>query len=111
MNKKQKAISRQPITTTQRCEDMENKDKLKEIAKVLLYYKNHRDTTLGAARFLRIERANICWYVSDLIKAGLLECIYRAPDRKTKFFAKYYTADERYWHKNRKQFNLFGEGE
>lgn len=110
MNKKQKAVFQQPITT-QRCKGMDNKDKFKEIEKVLLYYKSHRDTTLGAARELGIERANICWYVSDLIKAGLLECIYRAPDRKTKFFAKYYTADERYWHKNRRQFNLFGEGE
>jgi hypothetical protein len=108
MNKKQKAVSQQPITT-QRCKGMDNKDKFKEIVRVLLYYKSHRDTTLGAARELGIERANICWYVSDLIKAGLLECIYRAPGRKTKFFAKYYTADERYWRKNRKQLNLFME--
>ena len=109
MNKTQKATSQQPITTTQLCEVIKKKEHHKEIKKVLLYYKRHHNTTLGAARDLGIERANVCWYVKDLMDMGFIQVIYRAPDYKTGFFAKFYSANPAEWKENYKQLNLFGE--
>lgn len=83
-----------------------------DLCKVLDYFRYTVGTTLDCFFATGILRNCITWYVRDLENMGLLQAIYIARDRRTRFKAKHYSADPQKWqHKpQRTQFNLFEEG-
>lgn len=82
-----------------------------DMYKVLEYFRYTVGTTLDCMFAIGVLRNCITWYVRDLEKLGLLQAIYTAKDRRTKFNAKHYSADPSKWVKPQDaQLSLFGEG-
>ena len=83
----------------------------KDIEKVLDFFRYKVGTTLDCMFATGILRNCITWYIRDLERLGLLQAIYVAPDRRTHFMAKHYSADPSKWvNKPDTQLSLFGEG-
>lgn len=70
-----------------------------DLTKVLNYFRQTVGTTLDCMFDTGILRNSITYYVSRLETAGLLQAIYEAPDRRTHFKAKHYSADPAKWRK------------
>lgn len=70
-----------------------------DLTKVLNYFRHTVGTTLDCMFDTGILRNSITYYVSRLETAGLLQAIYEAPDRRTHFKAKHYSADPAKWRK------------
>ena len=70
-----------------------------DLTKVLNYFRQTVGTTLDCMFATGILRNSITYYVSSLETAGLLQAIYEAPDRRTHFRAKHYSADPAKWRK------------
>ena len=70
-----------------------------DLAKVLNYFRHTVGTTLDCMFATGILRNSITYYVSSLETSGLLQAIYEAPDRRTHFRAKHYSADPTKWRK------------
>lgn len=83
-----------------------------DLCKVLEYFRYTVGTTLDCFFATGVLRNCITWYVRDLENMGLLQAIYIARDRRTKFKAKHYSADPQKWQRKPQhtQFNLFTEG-
>ena len=81
-----------------------------DLSKVLDYFRYKVGTTLDCMFATGILRNSITFYVRDLEVMGLLQAIYVAPDRRTHFMAKHYSADPSKWvNKPDAQLSLFGE--
>ena len=83
--------------------------RIKDITKLLTFFRYKAATTLDAAIELSMLRNSITWYVRDLENMGLLQSIYKRPDEHTGYLAKYYTANPDLWTRNNqpKQLCLF----
>lgn len=82
-----------------------------DLSKVLDYFRYTVGTTLDCMFDTGILRNSITYYVRDLESLGLLQAIYVAPDKRTHFMAKHYSADPSKWvNKPDTQLSLFGEG-
>ena len=83
-----------------------------DLCKVLEYFRYTVGTTLDCFFATGVLRNCITWYVRDLENMGLLQAIYIAPDKRTHFMAKHYSADPQKWQRKPQdtQFNLFTEG-
>lgn len=106
MNKKKRATEAAPLNL--------NGAKVhnpSDLSKVLDYFRYTIGTTLDCMFATGILRNSITYYVRDLEALGLLQAIYIAPDRRTHFPAKHYSADPSKWvNKPDTQLSLFGEG-
>lgn len=71
----------------------------KDLHKVLDFYRYTVGTTLDCFFATGVLRNCITWYVRDLENMGLLQAIYIAPDKRTHFMAKHYSADPSKWEK------------
>ena len=81
-----------------------------DLAKVLDYFRYTTGTTLDCMFATGILRNSVTWYIRDLERLGLLQAIYVAPDRRTHFMAKHYSADPSKWQtKPNPQLSLFVE--
>jgi hypothetical protein len=86
-------------------------DKIKDLTKVLEFFRYKVGTTLDCALATKVLRNSITWYVDYLIKVGLLKVVKIAKDSTTGYFAKHYSADEAQWGDDEEtdcQLNLFG---
>lgn len=83
--------------------------RIKDITKLLTFFRYKVATTLDAAIELSMLRNSITWYVRDLEKMGLLQSIYKRPDVHTGYLAKYYTSNPDLWvgSNQPKQLSLF----
>lgn len=91
--------------------DTANVQNPKDLDKVLEYFRYTVGTTLDCFFATGVLRNCITWYVRDLENMGLLQAIYVAPDKRTHFLAKHYSADPSKWEKKPDtQLFLFGEG-
>ena len=82
-----------------------------DLAKVLDYFRYTTGTTLDCMFDTGVLRNSITYYVRDLEAMGLLQAIYVAPDKRTHFMAKHYSADPAKWvEKHDMQLPLFEEG-
>lgn len=80
----------------------------KDLNKVFEYFRYTVGTTLDCFFATGILRNCITWYVRDLENLGMLQAIYVAPDRRTRFKAKHYSADPAMWAKRPdSQLSLF----
>ena len=78
-----------------------------DLTKVLDYFRYTVGTTLDCMFDTGILRNSITYYVRDLEALGLLRAIYVAPDRRTHFMAKHYSADPSKWQQNpERQYSL-----
>lgn len=91
MNQKEKATEAAPQI------DSANVHNPADLAKVLNYFRHTVGTTLDCMFDTGILRNSITYYVSSLETAGLLQAIYKAPDRRTHCMAKHYSADPSQW--------------
>lgn len=73
---------------------------IKDITKVLGYFRYNMGTTLDCMLATGVRRNSITWYVHDLQKMGALRWVYRQPDQHTGRLAKYYSADPSQWRSN-----------
>lgn len=81
-----------------------------DMYKVLDYFRYKVGTTLDCSFATGVLRNCITWYVRDLEKLGLLQAIFIAKDKRTKFSAKHYSADPSKWEKKLDaQLSLFKE--
>lgn len=81
-----------------------------DLCKVLDYFRYTVGTTLDCFFATGVLRNCITWYVRDLENMGLLQAIYKAPDKRTHFVAKHYSADPSKWEKQPDtQLSLFKE--
>ena len=105
MEEKKKGDQSRPNRTT-------NVHNPKDLNKVLEYFRYTVGTTLDCFFATGVLRNCITWYVRDLENMGLLQAIYIAPDKRTHFMAKHYSADpqKRHTKPHNTQFNLFEEG-
>ena len=105
MKKEKKATEAAQLITTA------NVQNPKDLAKVLDYFRYKVGTSLDAMLATGILRNSITWYIAHLEDAGLLQVIFKAPDKHTRFQAKHYSADPAKWPKSpkNKQLELFGE--
>lgn len=69
----------------------------KDLNKVLEYFRYTVGTTLDCSFATGVLRNCITWYVRDLENMGVLQAIYVAPDKRTHFLAKHYSADPSKW--------------
>ena len=107
MEQKERATGAAPIQDLTGAKVRQEKD----IEKVLDYFRYTVGTTLDCMFATSILRNSITWYVHSLERLGLLQAIYVAPDRRTHFMAKHYSADPSKWvNKPDSQLSLFGEG-
>lgn len=82
----------------------------KDLNKVLDYFRYTVGTTLDCFFATGVLRNCITWYVRDLENMGVLQAIYVAPDKRTHFLAKHYSADPSKWEKKPDaQLSLFKE--
>lgn len=105
MKKEKKAAEAAQLT------DVTNVHNPKDLAKVFEYFRYKVGTSLDAMLATGILRNSITWYIAHLEDAGLLQAIFKAPDKHTRFQAKHYSADPAKWPKSpkNKQLELFGE--
>lgn len=81
-----------------------------DLSKVLDYFRYTVGTTLDCMFDTGVLRNSITYYVRDLESLGLLQAIYVAPDKRTHFMAKHYSADPSKWqNKPDTQLSLFGD--
>ena len=107
MEQKKRATGAAPIQDLTGAKVRQEKD----IEKVLDFFRYTVGTTLDCMFATGILRNSVTWYVRDLEQMGLLQAIYVAPDRRTHFMAKHYSADPSKWvNKPDTQLSLFGEG-
>ena len=106
MEKRKAAITAAPMI------DTANVHNPTDLTKVLDYFRYTVGTTLDCMFDTGILRNSITYYVRDLEVLGLLRAIYVAPDRRTHFMAKHYSADPSKWQPNlERQYSLdFAEG-
>lgn len=99
-------------TTTNHLTHGANVHNPNDLYKVLEYFRYTVGTTLDCFFATGVLRNCITWYVRDLENMGLLQAIYIARDRRTRFKAKHYSADPQKWQRKPQdtQFNLFTEG-
>lgn len=87
-------------------------DNIKDLTKVLDYFRYTTGTTLDCMLATGVLRNSITWYISYLQSIGALQTVCRQPDRHTGRFAKHYSADPSQWRKtNYQQLSLFGKEE
>ena len=87
-------------------------DNIKDLTKVLDYFKYTTGTTLDCMLATGVLRNSITWYVAFFENLGELQAICRKPDRHTGRLAKYYSADPSQWRKtNYQQLTIFGKEE
>jgi hypothetical protein len=86
-------------------------DKMKDIAKVLLFFSYTLGTTLDCAKSTGILRNCITWYVKDLEHENLLQAVCRRKDSSTGFMAKHYSSDKALWKPKYHELSLFPESE
>ena len=101
VEKKKAAITAAPKNTTTKIE------KDNDINKVFRYFLSETETTLGCMVFTGILRNSITYYVRQLERLGLLQVVYRAPDKRTHRKAKHYSSDKSQWIIKDAQLNLF----
>lgn len=90
--------------------DAANVQNPKDLNKVLEYFRYTVGTTLDCFFATGVLRNCITWYVRDLENMGVLQAIYVAPDKRTHFLAKHYSADPSKWEKKPDaQLSLFKE--
>ena len=107
MRKKEKATEAAPSLNFNGTKVQKDKD----IEKVLDFFRYKVGTTLDCMFATGVLRNCITWYVRDLEQMGLLQAIYVAPDKRTHFMAKHYSADPSKWqNKPDMQLSLFVEG-
>lgn len=98
------AMTAAPNTNTANVQDY------KDLTKVLEYFRYTVGTTLDCSFATGVLRNCITWYVRDLENMGVLQPIYVAPDKRTHFLAKHYSADPSKWRKKPDaQLSLFRE--
>ena len=106
MRKKERATAVAPLNLNGAKVQKDN-----DLCKVLDYFRYTTGTTLDCMFGTGILRNSITYYVRDLEALGLLRAIYVAPDKRTHFMAKHYSADPQKWvNKPDTQLSLFGEG-
>lgn len=104
MAQKKKATAAAPYTCDTKIE------KEKDITKVLNYFRYTTDTTLGCMIATGVLRNSITYYVRDLENMGLLQAVYRMPDKYTHRLAKHYSSDKSQWaQRKEQQLSLFDE--
>lgn len=81
--------------------------KVKDIVKVLEFFRYTLGTTLDCAYATGVLRNSITWYVKDLINEGLLQVVSKRPDSHTGRKAGHYSADASLW--KHQQLSLFRE--
>ena len=87
-------------------------DNIKDLTKVLDYFRYTTGTTLDCMLATGVLRNSITWYVFYLTHIGALQTVCRQPDRHTGRLAKHYSADPSQWRKtNYQQLSLFGKEE
>lgn len=91
MAKKNRATEAAPMI------DDTNVHNPKDLHKVLEFFRYTVGTTLDCFFATGILRNCITWYVRELENMGLLQAIYKAPDKRTHFVAKHYSADPSKW--------------
>lgn len=85
-------------------------EKEKDITKVFNFFRYTTDTTLGCMIATGVLRNSITYYVRDLENMGLLQAVYRMPDKYTHRLAKHYSADKSQWaQRKEQQLSLFDE--
>lgn len=85
--------------------------KEKDIEKIVNYFRYTVGTTLDCMFATGVLRNSVTWYIRDLERMGVLQAIYKAPDRRTHFMAKHYSADPQKWqNKPNTQLSLFDGG-
>lgn len=72
-------------------------DNIKDLTKVLDYFRYTTGTTLDCMLAIGVLRNSITWYVAYLESIGELQAVYRQPDIHTGRMAKYYSADPSIW--------------
>jgi hypothetical protein len=87
--------------------DMQFSDDGKQLSRVLLYYKACVGTSLDCMIATGIMRNCITWYIKELESLGMIQAVYRLPDKHTHFKAKYYSANKELWNRNDSQLNLW----
>lgn len=70
---------------------------IKQIAKVMAYFRYNVGTSLDCARATGILRNSITYYIVELELLGLLRAISRRADSTTGYPAKHYSADPDMW--------------
>lgn len=92
-------------------ENAANLQYIKQIDKVLEYFRYNVGTSLDCATATGVLRNNITWYIAELEELGLLCAICRKPDTTTGFMAKHYSADRTKWKEppHWQQLSLFGK--
>ena len=107
MEQKKRAAEAAPNLTLNGAKVRQEKD----IEKVLDFFRYKVGTTLDCMFATGVLRNCITWYVRDLERLGVLQAIYKAPDRRTHFIAKHYSADPQKWqNKLDTQLSLFEKG-
>ena len=102
--KKKAAITAAPKNTITKIEEE------KDITKVLNYFRYTTGTTLDCMIATGVLRNSITYYVHDLENIGLLQAVYRMPDKHTHRLAKHYSADRSQWKQGKEfQLSLFDE--
>ncbi|WP_301061466.1 hypothetical protein [Phocaeicola sp.] len=83
-------------------------EKEKDITKVLNYFRYTTGTTLDCMIATGVLRNSITYYVRDLENIGVLQAVYRMPDKHTHRLAKHYSADKSQWKQDKElQLSLF----
>lgn len=102
MTDKIKATEAAPKNTTTKIEEE------KDITKVLNYFRYTTGTTLDCMIATGVLRNSITYYVRDLENIGVLQAVYRMPDKHTHRLAKHYSADKSQWKQGKElQLSLF----
>lgn len=87
-------------------------DNIKDLTKVLDYFRYTTGTTLDCMLATGVLRNSITWYVFYLQTIGALQTVCRQPDKHTGRLAKHYSADPSQWRKTSyQQLSLFGKEE
>ena len=113
MKKKEMAHTTSAHATTNTVAKVQNfGDNIKDLTKVLDYFRYTTGTTLDCMLATGVLRNSITWYVLLLQTIGVLQAVCRQPDRHTGRLAKHYSADPTQWNKtNCQQLSLFGKEE
>lgn len=87
--------------------------RIKDMTKVLDYFRYKVGTTLDAALELSLLRNSVTWYVRDLEAMGVLRAITKRPDSTTGYKAKHYSANPDLWGHNvqPQQLSMFSQKE
>lgn len=112
MGEKEMAHTTSAHATTNTVAKVQNLgDNIKDLTKVLDYFRYTTGTTLDCMLATGVLRNSITWYISYLQSIGALQTVCRQPDRHTGRFAKHYSADPSQWCRTNQQLSLFGKEE